>query len=213
MVCVASTHNVGLFWCRVKPSDFFPVKKSNLQEWVTWVCKTVSVTSSAWDPVRYVSDLDCRTSSPPLDTDIYSSFRWWSDASYTVCICCGCIYLLSPSCFHIEHYRWGQSAGAVSVALQLFAYDGNTEGLYRGAIMQSGTHIPYGDIADGQQYYDALIQQTGCSNATDTLACLREVPYEQLMIAINTSPSIISYQVSFWCYFLNVLLMLMVVSC
>ena len=80
--------------------------------------------------------------------------------------------------------------------MQLFAYDGNTEGLYRGAIMESGTYVPFGDITDGQKYYDALIEQTGCSTSTDTLGCLRTVPYEQLSIAINSSPSIMSYQVS-----------------
>ncbi|KAK7688543.1 hypothetical protein QCA50_008081 [Cerrena zonata] len=60
--------------------------------------------------------------------------------------------------------------------------------------MESGTYIPFGDITDGQQYYDALVQQTGCSNSTDTLTCLREVPFEQLMIAVNASPSIMSFQ-------------------
>ncbi|CAL1707382.1 unnamed protein product [Somion occarium] len=88
----------------------------------------------------------------------------------------------------------GQSAGGESVALQLLAYGGNTEGLFRGAIMESGSPMPIGDIANGQQYYDALVEQTGCFGSTDTLECLRWAPFEELMIAVNSSPSIMSYQ-------------------
>lgn len=33
---------------------------------------------------------------------------------------------------------WGESAGAISVALQMLANGGNTEGLFRGGFMQSG---------------------------------------------------------------------------
>lgn len=33
---------------------------------------------------------------------------------------------------------WGESAGAQSIAYQLFSYDGRNDGLYRGAILESG---------------------------------------------------------------------------
>jgi carboxylesterase type B len=33
---------------------------------------------------------------------------------------------------------WGESAGAVSVSLQMLANDGNPDGLFRAAVMQSG---------------------------------------------------------------------------
>ncbi|KIM43069.1 hypothetical protein M413DRAFT_26269 [Hebeloma cylindrosporum] len=68
---------------------------------------------------------------------------------------------------------WGESAGAISASLQMLANGGNTEGLFRGAFMQSGAPIPVGDITHGQQYYDAVVKQTGCSGAADTLDCLR----------------------------------------
>lgn len=74
--------------------------------------------------------------------------------------------------------------------------DGNSEGLFRGAFMQSGSPIPVGDITHGQKYYDALVNGTGCSYAADTLQCLREVPFETLMEAINQSPNIFTSQVS-----------------
>ena len=72
---------------------------------------------------------------------------------------------------------------------------GNPDGLFRAAFMESGSPIPVGDITDGQPYYDALVAETSCSNATDTLQCLREVPYETLLGAVNQSPGIFAYQV------------------
>ncbi|PPQ78726.1 hypothetical protein CVT25_010729 [Psilocybe cyanescens] len=84
---------------------------------------------------------------------------------------------------------WGESAGAISVALQMLANGGNTEGLFRGGFMQS-----VGDITKGQKYYDALVKETGCTGSSDTLACLRTIPYASLKAAINKSPGIFAYQ-------------------
>jgi acetylcholinesterase len=78
----------------------------------------------------------------------------------------------------------------------MVANDGNSDGLFRAAFMQSGSPLPVGDITQGQEYYDALVSETGCSSASDTLQCLREVPYETLLGAVNQSPNIFSYQVS-----------------
>ncbi|KAG9227351.1 hypothetical protein CCMSSC00406_0004110 [Pleurotus cornucopiae] len=89
---------------------------------------------------------------------------------------------------------WGESAGAISVALHMVANDGNHEGLFRGAFMQSGSPIPVGDISHGQTYYDAIAAETGCSSASDTLACLRSVPYSTLKTAVDHTPFIFDYQ-------------------
>ncbi|KII91038.1 hypothetical protein PLICRDRAFT_554187 [Plicaturopsis crispa FD-325 SS-3] len=89
---------------------------------------------------------------------------------------------------------WGESAGAISVALQMLTNGGDTEGLFRAGFMESGAPIPVGDITHGQKYYDAIVDQTGCSGASDTLNCLRDVPYQDLLDAINNSPGIFSYQ-------------------
>ena len=97
--------------------------------------------------------------------------------------------------FSSNYYSWGESAGAISASLQMLANGGNTEGLFRGAFMQSGAPIPVGDITNGQQYYDAIVKETGCSGAADTLDCLRTVPYGSLKAAINKSPGIFDYQV------------------
>ena len=80
---------------------------------------------------------------------------------------------------------------------------GNTEGLFRGAFMHSGSPLPVGPITEGQVYYDAIVSQTGCSGASDTLACLRTVPYDVLKDAANASPGIFSYQVSNACFCLT----------
>ncbi|KAF8835874.1 alpha beta-hydrolase [Paxillus ammoniavirescens] len=89
---------------------------------------------------------------------------------------------------------WGESAGAVSVGLHMVTNNGNPDGLFRAAFMQSGSLLPVDDISQGQKYYDALVSETGCSSAPDTLQCLREAPYEALLDAVNQSPSLFSYQ-------------------
>lgn len=89
---------------------------------------------------------------------------------------------------------WGESAGAISVALHMLTNGGNTEGLFRGAFMQSGSPIPVGDISHGQTYYDSIVAATGCLGASDTLQCLRGVPEDTLQKAVDATPNIFSYQ-------------------
>ncbi|PPQ85181.1 hypothetical protein CVT25_004188 [Psilocybe cyanescens] len=89
---------------------------------------------------------------------------------------------------------WGESAGAISVSLHMLTNGGNPGGLFRAAFMESGAPIPVGDITNGQKYYDALVADTGCSSASDTLACLRTIPFSVLKAAINKSPGIFAFQ-------------------
>lgn len=72
---------------------------------------------------------------------------------------------------------------------------GNNEGLFRAAFMESGSPVPVGDITNGQKYYDFIVDHTGCSGASDTLQCLRAVPYKAFKAAMDGTPSIFSYQV------------------
>ncbi|KAH9941665.1 carotenoid ester lipase precursor [Epithele typhae] len=90
--------------------------------------------------------------------------------------------------------RWGESSGAISVALQMATNHGDSEGLFRGAIMQSGAPIPVGPIEHGQRYYDALVHDVGCHGRVDTLECLRNVDFGTLRQAVDRSPSFFSYQ-------------------
>ncbi|KAF8971835.1 carotenoid ester lipase [Flammula alnicola] len=89
---------------------------------------------------------------------------------------------------------WGQSAGAISASLQMLAYGGNSSDLFRGAFMQSGAPIPVGNLTGGQVYYDSLVNQTDCTNSTDTLSCLRSVTYDTLKTAVDNTPNYFSYQ-------------------
>jgi carboxylesterase type B len=88
---------------------------------------------------------------------------------------------------------WGESAGAISASLHMLTNGGNTEGLFRAAFMQSGAPIPVGPIENGQPAFDSIVQQVGCTGASDKLQCLREVPYPNLKTAVKNTPGILSY--------------------
>lgn len=94
---------------------------------------------------------------------------------------------------------WGESAGSISVLDQMILYDGdytyNGQPLFRGAIMDSGSVIPTNPIDGpaGQAVYDAVVESAGCSSASDTLECLRELDYTDFLNAANSVPGILSY--------------------
>ncbi|KAF3342890.1 hypothetical protein VD0002_g5266 [Verticillium dahliae] len=76
---------------------------------------------------------------------------------------------------------WGESAGARALGMQLIAYDGKHNGIFRSAILQSGSPTAvFKGAADWQPYFDALLAKTGCSSAADKLACLRALPWQTL---------------------------------
>ena len=45
---------------------------------------------------------------------------------------------------------WGESAGSISVSLQMLANGGDTEGLFHAAFMQSGGPFSLGPLEDGK---------------------------------------------------------------
>ena len=49
---------------------------------------------------------------------------------------------------------WGQSAGSISAALHMLANNGDNEGLFRGAFMQSGGPISWktGTLEEGKNH-------------------------------------------------------------
>ncbi|KAJ5565121.1 Triacylglycerol lipase (LipA) [Penicillium frequentans] len=75
---------------------------------------------------------------------------------------------------------WGESAGAYSVGDHLVTNGGDNEGLFRAAIMDSGNAVgpPYNGTEWHQPMYDGIVERAGCSNTTNTLECLRNLPYE-----------------------------------
>lgn len=94
---------------------------------------------------------------------------------------------------------WGESAGSISVFDQMALYDGdntyNGSPLFRGGIMDSGSIVPADavDSAKAQAIYDAVVQDAGCSDADDTLECLRGLDYTTFLNAANSVPGILSY--------------------
>ncbi|CAG7979534.1 unnamed protein product [Penicillium olsonii] len=80
---------------------------------------------------------------------------------------------------------WGESAGAYSVGIHLVTNGGDNEGLFRAAIMDSGNAVgpPYNDTEWHQPMYDRIVERAGCTGSSDTLKCLRELPYEEIYSA------------------------------
>jgi acetylcholinesterase len=79
------------------------------------------------------------------------------------------------------------SAGAISVSLQLHAFGQSHTDLFRGAILQSGSQTTwtYRTAEQYQAQYDAIVNATGCANASNTLACLRGIPKSAFISAAN----------------------------
>ena len=85
---------------------------------------------------------------------------------------------------------WGESAGASGVGIQLLAYGGRDDNLFRGAILQSGGPVASSRLltpSQWQPYYDNISSAAGCSNTTDTLACLRTIPTQTLSDILNST--------------------------
>ena len=78
----------------------------------------------------------------------------------------------------------------------MFTNDGDTEGLFRAGIMNSGTSAATGDVTELQDTFDFVVQQVGCANATDALACLRSVPAESLVAVADNTTAVTDYRVS-----------------
>ncbi|EXJ95768.1 triacylglycerol lipase [Capronia coronata CBS 617.96] len=85
---------------------------------------------------------------------------------------------------------WGESAGASSVAVQILAYGGRDDKLFRAGIEESGGSVSFSRYLNASEwdlYYNNITRATNCSSAPDTLACLRQVPIETLSAVFNSS--------------------------
>lgn len=84
---------------------------------------------------------------------------------------------------------WGESAGATSVGCQLVAYGGRDDGLFRGAVMESGTTIgkSFANASSWEKTYQEVVNATNCATATDTLSCLRDLDVNHLSSVLNSS--------------------------
>ena len=82
----------------------------------------------------------------------------------------------------------GDSAGAQSITVQLTAYGGAPTNLFQGVIAESQSFPPIFNVSGIQYTYDALVNRTGCSNESDTLACLRALDIATLQNASIAIP-------------------------
>ncbi|KAF5385567.1 hypothetical protein D9757_006799 [Collybiopsis confluens] len=108
---------------------------------------------------------------------------------------------------------WGESAGAVSVALQmaiLIMYDmGSTFPSWLHGIGLAHSSWGYHErpemylwilnlllYKDNEAFadYDQIVAATGCSGSSDTLVCLRGVDFDTLKSAVDNTPSVFEYQ-------------------
>ena len=87
---------------------------------------------------------------------------------------------------------FGESAGSMSIATQMVLNDGDTEGLFRGAIMASGAILKVKDYKQEQGTFDFFARCTGC-NSGDKLACLRTVDYNKLYNCLQQVPNFFTY--------------------
>ncbi|KAJ7719223.1 Alpha/Beta hydrolase protein [Mycena maculata] len=87
----------------------------------------------------------------------------------------------------------GQSSGAISTA-HLLSNKLNSNTLFRGAFMQAGSQLAGRTVADGQSDYDGLVAANNCTGSSDTLDCLRRVPFEAFWATVNNTVNILSYR-------------------
>ena len=77
----------------------------------------------------------------------------------------------------------GESVGAHSVGYHMLAYGGRNDGLFHAGICESGGPWYMGTYASGvdsEKSYQALLAAANCTDALNTLACLRAAPFEAL---------------------------------
>ncbi|CAK4030985.1 Hypothetical predicted protein [Lecanosticta acicola] len=84
---------------------------------------------------------------------------------------------------------WGESAGSFAIGQLLMTYGGRSDNLFHGFIQESGSAATawYNGSDWYQPIYDKIVNQVDCTDAIDTLECLRTVPYEDLYPFMNSS--------------------------
>ncbi|KAI3397172.1 hypothetical protein diail_11146 [Diaporthe ilicicola] len=82
----------------------------------------------------------------------------------------------------------GSSAGGGSVAHHLTAYDGEDKGLFVGAAPQSPFWPTQKTLSELEFQYERFVAQTGCSNATNALSCLRSVSLDTIQASNILEP-------------------------
>ncbi|KAI0657904.1 carotenoid ester lipase precursor [Cubamyces menziesii] len=89
---------------------------------------------------------------------------------------------------------WGESSGSQSVAYQMVANGGDSEGLFRAGWMDSGTVKSASSVTTLQPTFDSIASEVGCTpGSAGVLDCLRGVSTEALSAAMDKTPTIFTY--------------------
>jgi len=82
----------------------------------------------------------------------------------------------------------------LSITTHLVTHPNGTDTPFHGAIMHSTFTSPMvaTDHSKHQAFYNSIVNQTGCSGQSSALDCLRKVPYDKYMDAINKLPGLFS---------------------
>lgn len=85
---------------------------------------------------------------------------------------------------------WGESSGSFAVGQLTLSFGGRTDDLFHRTIQESGSATTaWCNGTDWYQpIYDDIVTKTNCSDAIDTLACLRTVSYEDIYPLLSTYP-------------------------
>lgn len=78
---------------------------------------------------------------------------------------------------------WGESAGSFAVGQLVMSYGGRTDGLFHRSIQESGSAATawYNGSDWYQPIYDNIVNKANCSEEVDTLACLRTLPFSNIL--------------------------------
>ena len=86
-------------------------------------------------------------------------------------------------------FIWGSELrGGGSITVQMAAYGGRDDGLFRGAIIESGVQfnpLYSGTSQAANDDFQKVVVSAGCAAATDKLQCLRSSSYDSLYAAFQ----------------------------
>ncbi|KAJ7719235.1 Alpha/Beta hydrolase protein [Mycena maculata] len=88
----------------------------------------------------------------------------------------------------------GVSAGAISTALLLLSNKQNSNTLFHGAFMATGSPFTTPSVTDGQSDYDGLVAANNCTLSEGTLNCLRKVPLDAFWATVYNTANFFSYR-------------------
>ena len=98
---------------------------------------------------------------------------------------------------------------AASVGVHMIANGGTNAGLFRRAVYESGTLSAFpwtaAESNDSNLVFEGVAATLGCSNSTDKLACIRDVPFSTFYDTFNpanngSQPALSAVMVTIQCW-------------